>query len=522
MRLQLHLTASLAHLAAGLALAIGLSGVMAPAAVAKSKANQDPQARAQAEWEKRRVSYLKGAPKDRALGSREHPNLLKEFGGTYNDDRVSGYVASIGGKMVSNSEVPTEPFTFTLLNSKVVNAFALPGGYVYISRQLLGLMNDEAELASVLGHETGHVTDRHTDKRMKKARNVGLGQILLVLGGAVTGSEMLGQLGQVVGQQGQLWVLGYSRDQEFAADSLGVNYMTRAGYDPYGAADMLSTLGAQTALDARILGRDADKVPTMARTHPQSAERVARASSIASATGIAARTRPRNRDAFLATIDGLAMDDDADQGFVRGRTFMHPKLMIGFSVPEGFALDNGNDAVQIIGTSGAGGMFSGGALGQNESLDSYIGKAWQGLAGQNAPALAAARQNRINGMESATTSTTVAQNNGTQLSVTITAYRFSPTNGYHFIFISPATGQTPQAYDTIANSFRKISAPEAAQLKERRISVVTVKSGDTAQSMAQRMAYDTYQLERFLTLNGMSGNQDMQSGQKVKLVVYRP
>jgi predicted Zn-dependent protease len=508
-------------LAASLALAIGFSGVMAPATFAKSNENQDPAARAQAEWEKRRVSYLKGAQKDRALGSKEHPNLLQEYGGTYKDDRVAGYVAGIGGKMVANAEVPTESFTFSLLNSKVVNAFALPGGYVYISRQLLGLMNDEAELASVLGHETGHVMDRHTDKRSKKARNVGLGQILLVLGGAVTGSEMLGQLGQLVGQQGQMWVLGYSRDQEFTADRLGLNYMTRAGYDPYGAADMLSTLGTQTALDERILGRDADKIPTMARTHPQSADRVARASSLASATGIAANTRPRNRDAFLSVIDGMSMDDDADQGFVRGRNFIHPKLLIGFSVPEGFALDNGNDAVQIIGSNGAGGMFSGGPLGQNDSMDSYIGKAWQGLAGQNAPALPASRQMQINGMQAATTSTTVAQSNGTQLNVTITAYRFSPTNAYHFIFISPANMQTPQAYDTIANSFRKINASEAAQLKERRISVVTVRSGDTAQSMAQRMAYDDYQLDRFRALNALGSSDSLQPGQKVKLIVYR-
>jgi predicted Zn-dependent protease len=507
---------------AGLALAIGFSGALPTAVVAKNK-NLDPAAQAQQEWEKRRAYYLKGAAKDKALGAKEHPNLLQEYGGVYKDDRVAGYVAGIGGKMVANAEVPTETFTFSLLNSRIINAFALPGGYVYISRQLLGLMNDEAELASVLGHETGHVMDRHTDKRMNRARNVGLGQILLVLGGAVTGSDLLSQIGQVVGQQGQLWVLGYSRDQEYAADRLGLNYMTRAGYDPYGAADMLSLLGADTALDAKILGRDAEKIPTIAQTHPQSADRVVRATNLANATGIPAATRPRNRDQFLAMIDGMTMDDDAEQGFVRSRSFIHPKLLIGFQVPEGFALDNGSDAVQIIGSSNAGGgQFSGGPLAQNESFDSYIGKVWQGLAGQNAPALPGARQIQVNGMDAATVSTVVNQQNGTQLAVAITAIRFSPTNAYHFLFVSPATGQTNPAFEQIVRSFRKVSASEAAQLKERRISVVTVKAGDTAQGLARRMAYDDYQLDRFLTLNALPNADALQPGQKVKLVVYRP
>lgn len=505
-----------------LATAVGGFVMVAPPVVAKNN-NMTNEQKAQAEWEKRRASYLKGASKERAIGAREHPNLLQEYGGVYKDDKVAGYVASIGGKMVANAEVPEEPFTFTLLNSSILNAFALPGGYVYMSRQLLGLMNDEAELSSVLGHETGHVMDRHTDKRTSRARNVGLFAIGAQILGGVLGSDALGQLGQLVGQQGQLWVLSYSRDQEFKADSLGLGYMARAGYDPYGAADMLRTLGSQSALDAKMLGRDANKVSTITSTHPLTDDRVSRATSLAASTGIAAGARPRNRDQFLAMIDGMTMDDDAEQGFIRNKTFSHPKLLLSFSVPDGYVMDNGSQAVQIIGPANVGGQFSGGALANGESLDSYLAKVWQGLAGQNAQALPGSRKTTINGMEAALTNVRVAQQNGAQTDVTLAAFRFSPTSAYHFAFISPAemTGQVSGNFDRIINSFRKISQADAAQLKERRISVVTVRSGDTAQSLAQRMAYDDYKVERFMTLNALANESDLRAGQKVKLITYK-
>jgi predicted Zn-dependent protease len=507
-----------------LAAILGGVALTAPPVEAKKKTPLTAEEMAQAEWQKRRASYLKGAPKDRALGAREHPNLLQEFGGVYKDDKVTGYMATIGGKMVANSEVPEEPFTFTLLNSSVVNAFALPGGYVYMSRQLLGLMNDEAEFASVLGHETGHVTDRHTDKRGDKARNVGLGSFGLVILGAVLGSDALGQLGQIASQQGQLYVLSYSRKQELTSDALGLRYMTKAGYDPYGAADMLRSLGAQTSLDAKILGRDAEKVPTWARTHPLTSERVSRATSLAQSTGLAVGARPRNQDQFLNTIDGMTMDDDAEQGFIRSKTFSHPKLLLRFTVPDGYVMDNGSQAVQIIGPSNVGGLFSGGALAQNESLDAYLAKVWAGIAGKEAQALPAARRTTINGMTTAITGIRVAQKNGAQIDVTLAAYQFSPTNAYHFAFLAPAemSGQVNSSFDRIINSFQRISQAEAAQLKERRISVVTVKGGDSAQTLAQRMAYDEYKLERFLILNALASPEALRTGQRVKLITYRP
>jgi predicted Zn-dependent protease len=493
------------------------------AAMSAKKPKLTPEQAAQAEWDKRRVSYLKGAPRDRALGTREHPNMLREFGGAYNSDKLGGYIASIGGKMVANSEVPEEPFNFTLLNSRVINAFALPGGYVYISRQLLGLMNDEAELASVLGHEAGHALDRHTDKRQSQAKWGAIGQMVLMGVGAVAGIPQLGEAAQLFGQGYQMRLLKYSRDQEYKADELGLRYMARSGYDPFGARDMLASLGAQTSLEARLAGQGSEQVPDWARTHPNSIDRVNRATSLAQSTGILAGSKPRNRDAFLAAIDGMTMDDDAEQGFVRGQTFAHTKLMITFKIPDKFAMDNGPDAIQIMGPNQVGALFSGGGLKAGESLDAHIGRVWQGLAGQNAPALPATRAGNINGIPSSYVATRVTRQNGSMVDVAIMAYKFSAENAYHFVVISPAelTAQIDGPISAMLNSFRRLPTNEVGNYKERMIKVVTVKPGETAQILAGRMDYGDVPLDRFLILNGLKSADDLKPGQKVKLVVPR-
>src|SRR5919112_3795975 len=183
-----------------------------------------------------------------------------------------------------------------MLNSPVMTAFAVPGGYLYVTRQLVGLANDEAELAFVLGHEAGHIAARHSSER--KRANI-FSQILAVGLGAVTGSS---QLGNLAGQVTQSVVLSYSRKQELESDNLGVRYLAAAGYDPAASASFLGSLGAATSLEARASGRNDERsTPSWARTHPLSADRVTRALRTARATGRAG-SGLRNRDAFLARI----------------------------------------------------------------------------------------------------------------------------------------------------------------------------------------------------------------------------
>ena len=209
---------------------------------------------------------------EKQIGLREHPKILAQFGGVYDDPNATGYVASIGGRLAAASETPALGFTFTLLDSPIVNAFALPGGFVYISRGLMALAGDEAELAGVLGHEIGHVVARHSAQRQSQAILAQLGVGLLgVVGGR--GSTQLA--GTVAG----LYLRGYSRDQELEANMLGVRYLRRAGYNVTAMADFLERMRANSQLEARIAGRLPDEVDQydITATHPRTAERVRRA-----------------------------------------------------------------------------------------------------------------------------------------------------------------------------------------------------------------------------------------------------
>jgi len=160
---------------------------------------------------------------ERAIGAAEHPKILQQFGGVYNDPELSAYVTRVGGKVAANSELSDQPWKFTVLNSHIPNAFALPGGYVYVTRGLLTIMNSEDELAGVLGHEIGHVTARHSAKRYSNAMLVGVGS---GIPSASTDNKILQQAASV---GGALFLSSYSRKQEYQSDDLGIRYINRTG-----------------------------------------------------------------------------------------------------------------------------------------------------------------------------------------------------------------------------------------------------------------------------------------------------
>lgn len=245
--------------------------------------------------------------RDRATGEQADPQLVREFGGRYTGPQVA-LVERVGKRVAVQSGLSNarDDFTITLLDSPVENAFAIPGGYVYVTRQLLALMNSEAELASVLGHEVGHVAARHSAARNRTAT---IGSVVAGVVGAVAGSGTAGQLAGSVARGGaQLYTLRYGREQEYAADALGVRYITAAGYDPYAAADMLASLDAETGLQAAVAGRGGQQLPSWASTHPNGADRVRRAAQLAEQTGKPLVDPPPEDTAFLRALDGMAYD----------------------------------------------------------------------------------------------------------------------------------------------------------------------------------------------------------------------
>jgi predicted Zn-dependent protease len=446
-----------------------------------------------------------------AKAAQQHPEIVAEFGGEETGSR-SAYVQSIGRKVAAQTNISGggNAFHVTTLNSPVMNAFAVPGGYLYVTRQLVGLANDEAELASVLGHEAGHIAARHSSERQRTGILSQLGAILV---GVVTGS---GQLAQLAGQVSQGIFLKYSRSQEYEADDLGVRYIAAAGYDPLASPSFLNSLGAATSLESRASGRNDERsTPSWARTHPLSADRVKRATQKAQATGKAGRGL-RNRDVFLAQIDGMMVDDDPKQGVVEGRNFLHPDLRLRFAVPQGYGIQNGTRAISIVGQQGQA-QFSGGAF--NGDLETYIGQAFRAIVGQQAQVqYTQPRFTTINGMQTAYSTARVATQQ-TQVDLTIFAYQWDSNTAYHFAMVTPAgTGLGP--FGTMVQSLQRMTAAEAAAIRPRIIDVVAVRSGDTIASLAGRMAYNDLKQERFMVLNGLTSASRLTPGQKVKIVVY--
>jgi predicted Zn-dependent protease len=461
------------------------------------------------------VRYLN--PRDVQEAARQHPEIVAEFGGAETGPRAA-YVEGVGRRVAAFSGTANagQIYHFTTLNSAVENAFAVPGGYVYITRQLMGIMNDEAELAFVVGHETGHIAANHAQARKAAAsRNSILGVLGAILGAAVGGDALGSMISQSAQQFSKLRLLSFTRSQEYQADVLGIRYMTAAGYDPNGSATMLAQITRSSALEARIQGDRNRSTPEWASSHPLSQNRVAQASQVARQTSRAG-SGLRNRDAFLAQLEGAMVDDDPAQGVIEGRSFTHPDLRLQFYVPTGFLMQNGTDAVTIQGSAGQA-QFSGGRF--NGNIDEYIYQVLQRLTkGRVQIALGPIQRTSVNGIPA---SYVVGRANTSSggIDVSVFAYQWDANTAYHFITLTQA-GQGLAPFATMVDSLRRISASEAASIRPRVIDVVTVARGDTVQSLAAQMAYRDYKVDRFLALNGLAANSPLTPGQKVKLVVY--
>jgi predicted Zn-dependent protease len=454
--------------------------------------------------------------RDVAEAQQQHPALVAEYGGAETGAR-GAYVESIGRRVASFTGVanPGQSFRFTTLNAAVENAFASPGGYVYITRQLMALMNDEAELAFVLGHETGHIAGRHSEQREAATRRNSIGGILGAILGSVVGGGFGSLLGQYAQQRSQLATLQFSREQEYQADTLGIRYLTAAGYDPLASSTMLAALGRSSALEARVQGNSNRSTPEWAQTHPLNENRTRQAAQLAQRTGRAG-TGMRNRDAFLAQLDGVVVDDDPEQGIIDGRTFTHPDLRLQFSVPAGYQMQNGARAVTIAGSAGQA-QFSTGQF--NGDLETYIGQVINGLTrGQAQIALSPVRRTTVNGIPAGFVNGRAQTSSGI-VDIGVMAYQFDRDTAYHFVTLTRG-GQGLQPFAMMFDSLRRISPAEAAAIRPRVIDVITVRGGDTVASLAARMAYRDYRIERFRSLNALGPGSTLVPGQKVKLVVY--
>lgn len=450
--------------------------------------------------------------RDRARFADTDRQLAEQFGGTYTGPGVA-IVQRVGRQMAIAAGVSRtgQDCKVTVLNSDIVNALALPGCYIYVTRGLLAIMNDEAELASVLGHELGHVAARHAQKRQGRSVLAGIGALAATV---LTGSNTVGNF---AGQLGQLGVLSYSRGQEYEADKLGAQALVRAGYDPHATADMLDSLARDEQLRARLRGRDANaQAPAFLRSHPLTQDRVRRAEETARATGLKSGERLRNGPAYLEAINGLFYGDDPSQGVVNGREFVHPGLRIAFRAPPGFQLQNTPAAVVLAGPNGEQAQFAGGQLRAGEPIEAYAERVAQSLLGNARAEVGRAASDEVNGIPAAFVPFRANSNRGV-LEGTIAAYRVNADSAYYFVAIGPAGGGDRFSRDLLG-SFRRLTPAEAASVRGRVVETVAVKAGDSIESLGRQMAFDDLPIERFQALNDLDGRTRLQPGQRVKLV----
>jgi len=262
---------------------------------------------------------------EKAIGKTEHPKIIKQFGGVYKNETLQNYIESLGKFLVTTSENPNLRFTFTILNSPIVNAFALPGGYIYLTRGLIYLCQNEAQLAGVIAHEIGHVTGRHSAKRYTRAVGTNL------LGNLLNTLIKNPILQNLTNTTSSLYLLSYSRNHEYEADNLATRYMIRAGFDPFEMANFLKQMEKYSNLQKKIMG-DKKRVSELLLTHPNSSKRVMEV--INNADSSTTYKPIIGREVFLKKIDGMLYGDKPEEGFFYKNTFIHKPLNFFFKFDE--------------------------------------------------------------------------------------------------------------------------------------------------------------------------------------------
>ncbi|MGB4106928.1 MAG: M48 family metalloprotease [Alphaproteobacteria bacterium] len=449
----------------------------------------------------RQFTGLMSPGQESSVGASEHQKVEQQFG-FYNSPSLTAYVNEVGNKITKDTERTDVQYKFYVIDSPIVNAFALPGGYIYVSRGLLALANSEAELAAVLSHETGHITARHSAERYSHGVVTSLGAAVL---GAAIGSD---GVSQALGVGSNLYLSSYSRGQENEADTLGLRYMTRGGYDPSAMSSFLGSLQNDTALESRMQGGDGSDSTSYFSTHPATAERV-------SSTLAQARSYPAggavNHDRHLQMMEGMTYGDSESQGFVRGNSFYHPGLGFTFDVPEGFAIQNQPSQVVAVSKQGAAIIFDLANVSADPMI--YLTQTW--VKGET---VGTPEHIKINDMPAATAS--FAGNlNGTPVTIRLVAIRFGNKMARFQVAIPQGAGSS--LVDALKNStysFRPLGESERQSVRPYRVHIVTAGNGDTAASLAARMPEGALEEERFRVLNGLGSGDAVKAGQKYKVI----
>lgn len=443
---------------------------------------------------------LQKADPQATIGRLQHPKILAAYGGAYSDPKLEQTLATVVGRLAAVTDDPNRAYRITVLNSPNVNAFALPGGYLYVTRGLLALANDSAEVAAVLAHEMAHVTANHGIERQRReaAAEIAGRVVTEVLAGDSDGRAALAR--------GRLNLASFSRNQELQADAIGIKQTGRAGYDAFAASRFLRAMDSYSRFRSAFQADNPDL--DFLASHPAAPQRVDLAERHAREFGMEG-TGLADRDRYLAGIEGMLFGDSAVEGYVRGRNFLHPGLGITFAVPSNFVIDNTAEAVLATGPGDTAIRFDGVALPRNSSLTDYVTSGWIGGLDP-----ASIRPKQIGPLEAVS-----ARASGGDYVFDVTVVRVGG-QVYRFLTAIPANSDASvgETAKTVAESFRLLNEAEKTQLKPLRIRVVTARGGDTVDSLATTMEGVDRKIEMFRLLNDLEPTMPVTPGAKYKII----
>ena len=441
------------------------------------------------------------------MGRQYDPQIRAEMG-VYADSAWQEYVQSVGMRLARVSERPNLEWHFAVVDAAAANAFAVPGGYIYITRGLLAHLDSEAEMAGVLGHEIGHVTARHSARAYTREASVGIGA-------AITSIFFPEAAPYAAAAQTGLGVLflKYDRNQEVQSDSLGARYAAAAGWQPAGMSDVLETLGRMSA------GTDRRGVPNWLATHPQPADRVVK---VADEVRALEATRPAsqwavNRDQYWQRLNGLMYGDNPREGIVRGREFVHPDMRFRLAFPERWSVTNGKQQVTARPPEIRDAMMSlelvpdaQGASLEQVAVGSMNKSGFRRLDGGST---------RINGLQAYVGVYDGRTQDGAD--VRVRAAHISHDQRVFLLAGIASQSRYPQverAFADAIRTFATLDAAEAARVRPNRVGFTTARSGDTWQGIAERTG-GLIPARELAVLNGFEAESQPPAGQRIKIVI---
>lgn len=433
-----------------------------------------------------------------AIGRREHPRIIAAYGGVYSDRQAEIMVARIVGRLLAAANQPNAQFQVTILDTSEVNAFALPGGYIYVTRGILALASDTSELAAVLAHEIAHVTLRHARARTDKTRTTQIvDRVITSIFGGDTSTD-------ATANRTREQLAAFSQNQELEADKEGIKFAGKAGYDPQAAARFLGVMSRFAAFSAGSSQGEGGFLSS----HPATPSRIETAMQTARSMFGAAPSGETDRAAYLDAIAGLSFGDSAAQGSIVGQRFIHPGSRFTFVVPGRYALQTAQSAVVGVAGDGEAVRFDSADVQPEMALTDYLKSGW--IAGLKAETVEA---RSYNGLEMASG---VAQTD--QWFFRVAVMRLDSAV-YRFIFAAKADSAAfAQGAEATLKSFRRTEEADLAQIRRLSIRLVTARATDTADTLAGQMGSVPGARDLFFILNNLYPGDPLVPGQSYKVV----